>query len=198
VFEHHGDLRAACDNRRVNPVAEAFTPVIGLPAWNAVVGDLWHVSIEFGEPALTVLDVRDAPLHVPGAPPTHVRRPIFVHGQWSLYIASDDFSLMLDGELIAASTSDSNHLEASLFRVLNGQILQGVEIDQLSGATDFTFDLGATLRTSIPVTPESEPREQWLLSEPDGNWFVVNDKSQYSRHSGRTPPDQIQWATLHT
>jgi hypothetical protein len=80
--------------------------------------------------------------------------------------------------------------------VLNGQALSGVRFDPSTRSTDFTFDLGATFRTLPSQEHDTEPEEQWKLSEPTGDWLVVNDASQYSHRSGKAQPDEVVWRVL--
>jgi hypothetical protein len=173
-----------------------FAPVLGHPTWNAQTGDLWYVTMEFGDPELRVGIVRESPLHLDGAPTVRLQRPIWLDGKWGLNIATDNFTLLLDNVEVAGSSSSRDHLEKALYGVLNGQALTGVHFSPSTGSTDFTFDLGATFRTLPSLEPETEPEEQWLLSEPTGDWFALNDAGQYSHYSGKTKPDEVLWQDL--
>lgn len=180
----------------MDPIGKVFAPLLGLPAWNSQTGDGWYVTVEFGEPSLEIGEVRESPLHLEGAPNLRLRRPIWLNGQWGLAISSDDFALLLDDVQIAGSSSSRVQLDAALHRVLNGQALTSVHFDPITSSTNFTFDLGGTFRTLPNSTPTTEPEEQWTLSEPSGDWFVVNDAGQYSHHAGSTKPDEVVWHPL--
>ena|SRR6202167_6211474 len=185
-----------CENLKVDPISTIFAPVLGLPSWNVQTGDLWYVTMEFGDPELVIGNVREFPLHLEGAATRRMRRPIRLDGQWGLNIATDNFALLLDNVVIAGSSSSRDHLDKALYRVLNGQALTGVRFNSSTGSTDFTFDLGATFRTLRSQEPDNEHEDQWLLSEPTGDWFVLNDAGQYSQHSGTTKPDEVVWQSL--
>jgi len=103
---------------------------------------------------------------------------------------------LLGNDQFAGSSSKKDHLDAALTKVLNGQALTRVQYDPTTASTEFIFDLGGTFRTLPSLEQNAEPEEQWALSEPSGDWFVVNDAGQYSHYSGSTRRDEVVWQPL--
>lgn len=83
-------------------------------------------------------------------------------------------------------------------RVLDGQVLQAIDIEPDDGRTRFTFDLGCSLLTcpARPGTYRTEPVKQWMLyshSGPDLVVLSVRGDGTYSIIDGHAKPEGEHW-----
>jgi len=129
--------------------------------------------MEYGEPHVDVREPRPWPLRIPGAPAKALRRSPFVRGEWHLWIYCCEWSLLLD-DIQLAHNESSNVTMYRALRVLDGQVLQAVDIEPADGRTRFTFDLGCSLLT-YPAPPGvfDDPAKQWMLYSYSDAGLVV-------------------------
>jgi hypothetical protein len=181
----------------MDPVVEAFQPVLGLPSWLVQRGYGSFVTLEFGQPQIDVgADVtREGDL--PGIPTGVELRPTHVHGEWHLWIYCCLWSLALTGVELSHSESDDQTMGRAL-RLLDGQGLIDVTVSP-DASTDFTFDRGFTLRTwpAPPGAYGDEPVEQWMLFQPSGDVLTLRADGRYARHHETTPQEAYVWIPLH-
>lgn len=156
-------------------VAQRFQPLVGQPAYLVRHGYGSFLSLEFGQPQLTVYPTRPRRHRADELSP--LKRPVVVHGQWHLRITCCHWQVWQDQHLISHCESNRAAM-ADTISVLNGQILQSVSLTQGTAKTQFDFDLGAQLIT----IPYGEDREagQWLLHSPDGFVFALRADAHFS------------------
>jgi hypothetical protein len=196
-IRHPPGVRGQWDTFRVNPISDAFSPIIGLPSWSVRQGHGSFVDLEFGEPVLTVGSPENRLIFLDEAPPRTLVRPARVSGEWNLWIYCCEWSLMLNGTQLAHCESDRVRIARAL-NVLNGQSLTDLTVDPGTAKTDFSFDLGCTLRTrpAPPGTYEHEPVEQWLIRNPSGVWLTVRGDGGYRLESKEAMSDDTGWKPL--
>lgn len=129
--------------------------------------------MEYGAPHVDVREPRLWPLRIEGAPAKALRRSPLVRGDWHLWIYCCEWSLLLEDTQLAHNESDGMTMNRAL-RVLEGQVLQAVDIEPDDGRTKFTFDLGCSLLT-WPAPPEvyDDPAVQWMLYSYCGTRLAV-------------------------
>lgn len=153
-----------------------FAPVLGLPCWGVHWDCDLGVRIDFGAPHL---DVREPTTSVPSpgkAGDHHTYRHVYVHGDWRLFI--DGFwKLALRDRPLVRGTSPVSEIQMALAR-LDGQRLVSVSGDSSTGATRFTFDLGAALY--VRRTSRGDDYEMWMLQAPDGRFLQVRGDGSYA------------------
>jgi hypothetical protein len=130
----------------MHPVSEALRPVLGRSSWLVKHGYGSFITMEYGEPQVDVREPLMLPVPIAGAPTKALQRYAFVHGVWHLWIYCCEWSLLLEDVQLAHNESDDITMDQAL-GVLNGQVLQAVDIEPVDGRTRFTFDLGCSLLT---------------------------------------------------
>lgn len=166
-----------------DPIGSVFADLIGKPAWLVQRGYGSFITLEFGEPHLTVTMIEK-----------RNRRLATVTGDWHLWIYCCDWKISRGGERIARSSSREESITKGVAE-LDGQILTGVEVDPLTAASRFSFDLGGVLETKRWKN-EKDSFEQWLLYGPDGNVLTLRDDARYSWHQAREAPGTETWRRL--
>lgn len=139
--------------------------------------------MEFGDPQLRVRE----PL------PNLPTRSVTVAGAWHLWIYCCSWSIRLNGETLATSTSSERKAKVAIAH-LDGQALVHTSVDAARGRTVFDFDLGGSLVTRR----YDREGEQWLLFEPFGHVLKVRADGQYAYQRGDTPPKDARWLPLET
>ena len=188
--------------RVMHPVSEVLQPVLGRTSWLVKRGYGSFITMEYGEPHVDVREPRLWPLRIEGAPAKTLQRSAFVHGERHLWIYCCEWSLLLEDIQLAHSESDNITMSRAL-RVLNGQVLQAVDIEPADGRTRFTFDLGCSLLTypAPPGSYTSEPAEQWMLysrSGPDPAVLTIRGDGTYSITDGHVKPEGKSWLPITT
>jgi hypothetical protein len=181
----------------MHPIADAFEAVFGLPSWNVKKGVGSFITLEFGDPALTVHEPKSRTVRLgDGEPRKVMRRLTVVHGAWHLWIDCCEWSLTGDGIELAHCESSDDTIAGAL-NVLNGQALESVTIAPTDGSSKFVFDLGCILTTNPAPsgTYGPDPVEQWMLYQPSGQILAVRDDGQYS-HGVAENPESSDWQTL--
>jgi hypothetical protein len=88
---------------------------------------------------------------------------------------------------------------------LDGQRLEGVEVDPGTARTRFRFDLGATLEvwrlgrgaaTGRVLAELCGTRSLWTLHEPRGRVLSVREDGCFHRGPGDLPPGEERWRPL--
>ena len=180
----------------VHPIDAAFEPLIGLPAWSVMKGHGSFVTMEFGDPALTIGEERPHLLGIDGIePPTVWTRDTAVHGAWHLWIYRCLWRLEINGIEIARGESDDVTIVRAL-GALNGQALTSVVVDPRTGATQFAFDLGGLLFTRPAPAgsdDDDEPVEQWMLYQPSGTVLTVRGDGSYATEPPDAPEASVTW-----
>jgi hypothetical protein len=126
-----------------DPIAVLLAPLFGAYSWGSrrVHGSI--LSLNFGEPTLTVREPTQSVVHLEGAPERMLHRNVFVRGEWYLVIELCVWTVVCEGIELATSSSEQLQIERAV-RVLDGQALRDVEIKP-DGQSIFRFDLGGVL-----------------------------------------------------
>jgi hypothetical protein len=155
------------------------------------------LMIEFGTATVEISQPTMCPVYLGDPPLTALRRRTSVHGEWTLTIALCEWELSLDHTVLAHSESVQPFMNRAL-TVMRGQALSAVSVDAASGASEFTWDLGAVLRTRpAPAgTYDDEPAEQWTLRRPDDQYLAVRGDGRFRLSDSRADPDTYVWSSL--
>jgi hypothetical protein len=169
-------------------VSDHFAPLKDQPCWNVMQGHGSFLTMEFGEPALSIREYkRTVGKPLPGEHPTIAKRTAFVKGQWHLYIYRCHWNISLaDG---ARVTSDSPREDVEkLLALLSGQKLSKVTVSTRNGSSLFEFDLGGKLQTMPLESPEQpgEPQESWMLFTGE-NVLSYRGDGKYAFHPAGKP-----------
>jgi hypothetical protein len=104
---------------------------------------------------------------------------------------------MLEDIQLAHNESDDVTMHRALY-VLNGQVLQAVDVEPDDGRTRFTFDLGCSLLTCPAPSGiyGDEPVGQWKLHSRSGPVLVVREDGRYSIGDSRERPADMHWLPI--
>jgi hypothetical protein len=177
-------------------VQTAFKPIIGLPAWNVKVVHGSFLTLEFGDPRLSVRE----PINIdpkesisPRVRKAFQQRLVTVHGDWHLLIYCCNWAITENGRLVGHSESSRKQM-AKAAALLDGQQLISVQVRPDRMAWGFQFDLGGCL-TTWPYK-DHKVVEQWSLYEPSGRVLSVRDDGRYEHSQGDQPPSEYKWRAL--
>lgn len=166
------------------PIAQAFEPILGKPAWQVKQGYGSFLTLEFGEPHLDIVE--------PNPKRRRQSRDVTVCGDWHLWIYCCGWDIVQNGELLAYWESEDAEI-AKAAAELDGQCLEKIWLEPESVITHFEFDLGAVLKT-YPY--DEELNEQWFLYEPTGGVLSLRSDGMHSHGPGDTPPEEECWLPL--
>lgn len=166
------------------PIAAVFERVTGLVAWQVAVDIGSFLTLEFGDPKLTISE-REKAGHL-------VKRHVSVHGEWHLRLECCQWTIEQFGTQLAHSESN-NDLMKKAARQLDGQRLIKLWMQPDTVITHFEFDLGGKL-TTYPYENENEDDlEQWVFYEPEGLVLSVRADNQFCHMPENTHPDDQRW-----
>ena len=72
--------------------------------------------------------------------------------------------------------------------LLSGQKITAISVDKNNGATDFQFDLGATLSVR---RFENDSADIWTLNFPNGMVLGIQGNGMFTYQKGSTPADKV-------
>ena len=152
-----------------------FNKISKGPCWNVQKGIGSFLTFEFGKPQLKLTEPKmwsqlRSPLN------QHKIRRVFLEGTEKLWIYCVDWVLYNNEIEIAQNESKDEQIDDAT-NLLNGQILNAIEVDTEIGETKFLFDLGGQLVTCNKTHNEMD--ESWMLYIND---FVLtmNNSGQFS------------------
>ncbi len=177
------------------PIRDAFAPLLGKPCWQVEQGYSSFLTLEFGEPHLSVREPIQASA---GASPrvrrSLARRDVTLRGDWHLWITYCEWVLWQGARYRATSRSSDARITDALLD-LDGQQLTSVEVSPDLRHSCFRFDLGGRLET-FAYKNEDNLIEQWMLFESTGDVLTIRSDGCYCRGPGETLPEQEQWICL--
>jgi hypothetical protein len=125
-------------------VSGLFKPLIGQLVWNVRGGHGSFITLEFGEPHLSVREPVE-PNHARGARVQRAlrRRRVSILGDWSLFVQYCDWKISVaDGSVDSQSIGTSSN---ECLADLDGQRLVSLESAARFNSWKFQFDLGGML-----------------------------------------------------
>lgn len=166
-----------------------FDKLIGVPCWHVKQGYGSFLTFEFGSPHQEISRVRETKSSVI---PTSRHRTVSIHGDWHLWIYCCGWRITQEKKLLAQNESEKGKI-AIACQTLDGQAIEGIDLDLNTMHTKFYFDLGGYLETG-PY--DEELNTQWYLYCPNGNVFTLRSDGHYSYQSGDTPENKEKWIKL--
>ena len=152
-----------------------FNKISKGPCWNVEKGIGSFLTFEFGKPQIEFTEPKvwsqlKYPLNQ-----NKIRR-VFLKGTEKLWIYCVDWIVYYNETAIAHNESKDEQINIAA-NVLNGQILELIEIDTESGETKFKFDLGGILTTCNRTHNEKD--ESWMLFVKD-SVLTMNNSGQFN------------------
>jgi len=171
-------------------------PLLGVPSWQVTNFHGSMLMLEFGTVTVEFGATAERPTRLPDGPPSAMHRPVQVRGDWTLSVEMCDWSIRL-GDRTVASCESVDPTMSRVLKLLKGQALTEMVVAPVNGATEFRFDLGATLVLQPGSWPEDhEPHELWTLRAPDDRYVAVRDDGTFSLYAGDDDPDVFVWTDL--
>lgn len=173
-------------------IDQVFSPLYGLPCWNARSGYGSFLTMNFGGPYLKISEPRPTKDNVSERlRKMRSRRQVRIWGDWHLWIYCCEWHVFTGEELIGDSDLQGSTKERiqSAADELDGQKLLQVSVTPNAGTSVFKFDLGSRLETQL----YDEESEQWMLFEPSGDVFTYGADGRYKHQPGDTPPEKEIW-----
>src|SRR5438045_5848615 len=116
-------------------IEETFRKLFGVPSWNVKQGHGSFLTFDFGQPFLEVGKILS---HEARAQfPATRKRLVHVHGEWHLWIYCCSWTIHQEGKGLAHSESSRDVIQIAC-TVPDGQSLTSVEIEPVTGETQFT------------------------------------------------------------
>lgn len=166
----------------------SFKPIYGLPCWGVKPGYGEFLTLEFGEPHLSIREpINPSPGASARVQRRVSRRNVTVHGDWHLWIYCCDWEVCSPEKIVGDCTNRRKAQQAADF--IDGQKLMSFAFNQKNRQCVFTFDLGAILVTR----PFDRKSEQWMLFEPSGKVLTLRADRKYSHGSSNTTPHSDRW-----
>ena len=153
----------------MNRLEKAFSQIYGEPCWNVRKGVGSFLTLEFGEPKLSI--------HEPTS--TRKRRLVNVRGAWHFWVYCCNWKYFDNDQLLGHNESLTKEIE-KIARNLDGQAIQKATVT--TEETVLEFDLGGRL-VLIPNKTDyddKEKTEQWMLFMPNGEVCTLRADGQYS------------------
>jgi hypothetical protein len=175
------------DKFKMRSISEITKELYGELCWGVAWDAQLNMSMSFGEPRLKV--VREPYVSNSESEKTQERashRVVTVQGNWWLWIFCAHWKLIFKDSLTVTGAS-SDYMKKKAMARLDGQKPAKVEVNSSTGATEFTFDLGAKLKTRRQAIDESDI---WTLYLPNGYVLSVRGDGTYTYGLGSTPGDE--------
>ena len=119
----------------MEPVANAFEPLLGRPAWLVRQGHGSFLTLEFGDPRLDIGGPRPLLFKTGKDTITVTTRRVEVR-DWHLWIYCCRWTLTIDGRELAHCESDETTIRRTT-SVLHGQELRRVDVASTDGSSEF-------------------------------------------------------------
>jgi hypothetical protein len=156
----------------------------GQMCWGVEWDSQLNLSMNFGGPHLSIREPFVSRSASPRIREIASLRAVTVEGTWLLWIFCAYWKLTISDSVTATSTSSCRMKKIAMSR-LDGQKLMDIRVNPITGATDFTFDLGARLQTK---RFEKDDSEIWMFHKPNGFILSVRGDGTYTYCRGKTPP----------
>jgi len=172
---------------RMNKITEIGKELRGQICWGITWDSQLNMSMSFGKPHLRIREP-----HATKSRSRHVQqlashRIVTVKGAWWLWIFCAYWKLTASESLMVTNSSSLRQKQRAMAH-LDGQKLKTLRVNAATGATEFTFDLGATLHVRRYSNDDSDI---WTLYKPNGFVLGVRGDGTFTYSRGTTPPDRL-------
>jgi len=166
-------------------IESTFRKLCGHPCWQVHHDPQFHLSLNFGRPSLDIREPIPPASKGPVDQTLAATRRVTVRGEWWLWIYECHWKLSLDSKSSTRSSAGSGPVGRAIQR-LDGQKIVGIEINPADGATQFQFDLGA----SLECRRREDDSELWTLYKPRGMVLAIFGDGTFSHEHESVPIPQ--------
>jgi hypothetical protein len=169
-------------------IADITRNLSGQLCWGVKWDSQLNMSMSFGDPHLKVREPYSSKSRSLHLRELAAYRQVTVSGRWWLWIFCAHWKLTVSDSLTATASS-SARMKMMVMARLDGQKLKDIQVNPVSGATEFTFDLGANLRVR---RFEADDSDIWTLYKPNGYVLGVRGDGTYTYDRGTKPGVDIR------
>ncbi|QDU81624.1 hypothetical protein Pla110_33670 [Polystyrenella longa] len=164
------------ENMNQQIIDQWLQPLYGQPCWGLNYGRQTNLSLNFGEPSLSIREPYCTESSSETVQQQASQRNVTVHGEWWLWLWCCYWQLTLSNEVLATGSSSNKKIEKAI-SLLSGQKLVAASVNQSSGFTQFQFDLGCELKCRRYGDDNQD--ELWNLYMPNRYVLSVHGDGTY-------------------
>jgi hypothetical protein len=168
----------------MNLLSRSFGLICATPCWQVRWDHQVGLDMSFGAPSLEIREPLASSAKSPRVRRLWAYRNVSVHGEWWLWVTSPRWKLSLADDKPVTRSSTLRRIQQAI-GFLDGQKFTSVELDQQTGFTRFSFDLGAVLE--VRREDAAGEQELWTLHQPNGYALGVRGDGCYSYERLRHP-----------
>ncbi len=176
----------------MHPIQKILKPLYGKVSWGVSWDAHTGMDISFGSPVMKIREPYASESKSNRVQELASRRLVAVKGKWRVWVFCAHWDLRIDDEYRATGASSYKKKLMAMSR-LNGQRITSILVDENSGATEFQFDLGATLRVR---RFENDDSDIWTAYFPNNMVLGVRGNGTYTFQYGSTPTNKLIPASL--
>ncbi len=165
----------------------------GVICWNCKWDYNLNLSINFGQPSLSIVEPRGVKTDNEKIRKFRQYRHVTLRGEWFLWILGAYWKLSIKDFGEVTSASQYKKMAMALAR-LDGQKIIDASVNPLTSATQLIFDLGAQI--SIRRTRISSREDIWSLYKPNEYVFSVRADGKYKDVPGKHADNEKDWAPI--
>ena len=179
----------------MNIVESSLQEVFGVICWEPKWDINLNLSINFGQPHLSIREPKEVKSKYKTIRQTFRLRGVALHGEWLFWVLSGYWKLSIKDFGEVTSATRYKRMAMALAR-LDGQKLVHARVNSDTSATQLDFDLGARLtvrRSSIVGKGDI-----WSLYKPNGYVLSVRADGKYHDDPGDSDPKKFRWKPIAT
>jgi hypothetical protein len=176
----------------MHPIQKILKSLYGKVSWGVSWDAQTGMDISFGSPVMKIREPYTFISKSNRVQELAARRLVTVKGKWQVWIFCAHWGLRIDDEYRATGASPYKKKLIAMSR-LNGQRIISILVDENSGATEFQFDLGATLRVR---RFENDDSDIWALYFPNNMVLGIRGNGTYTYQDGSTATDKLAPTSL--
>jgi hypothetical protein len=177
----------------MNVVEANLQEICSVICWNASWDINLNLSINFGQPSLSIVEPKDVETNIDKIREMHKSRLVTVRGEWLFWVLNGYWKLSLKDYEETTKTS-SYHKKIMALARLDGQKLVHASVNSQTSATQLDFDLGAQL--SIRRIGINYDGDIWSLYKPNGYVLSVRADGKYNDSHEKIHFDNVEWKPI--
>ena len=175
----------------MNQFQRLVKDVLAKPCWRVRWDSQLNLDLSFGRPKVHIRKPYESTARTPPVRALAARRLATVRAEYWLWVYVAHWRITLrDGR--TATQSSASRAKDAVCANLEGEKVNKVEINPVTGRTRFIFDLGSTLE--VQRVSAKEAAEIWTLYKPGGLTLSVRGDGRY--RASRATARNETWRSL--
>ena len=175
----------------MNEFQKLAKDLLAKPCWRVRWDKQLNLDLSFGRPRVHIREPYHSAARAPRVRALAARRLATLRAEYWLWIYVAQWKITLaDGR--SATQSSPSRAKDAVCASLEGEKISKVEIDPITGRTQFAFDLGSTL--DVRRINAEEHADMWTLYKPRGLTLSVRADGRY--RAGRATSRKETWRPL--